>query len=221
VVASIVLAGSALAFAGLNNGGFENGTYTGGTYQNLVAGTGSATTIPGWTVTAGDIDWIQGHWISQTGARSVDLSGWNAGAISQTFPTTIGNTYFVAFYLAGNAGAGPTIKHLTVSATGAAPASYTFDTTGHTYSAMGWTLKGYSFLATSLSSTLTFTSTDATNAGPALDNVVVTETAPTGAACKKGGWEKMIDTSGNRFKNQGDCVSFYATDGKNLGAVTP
>jgi hypothetical protein len=31
----------------------------------------------------------------------------------------------------------------------------------------------------------------------------------------------MLDTQGNGFKNQGDCVSFYATDGKNLGSVAP
>lgn len=30
--------------------------------------------------------------------------------------------------------------------------------------------------------------------------------------CKKGGWMNY----GDLFKNQGDCVSFVATDGKNL-----
>jgi len=27
--------------------------------------------------------------------------------------------------------------------------------------------------------------------------------------------------AGNSFKNQGDCVSYVATNGKNLGAITP
>ena len=36
--------------------------------------------------------------------------------------------------------------------------------------------------------------------------------------CKKGGWMTMVDSEGNSFKNQGDCVSFVATGGKNLGA---
>ena len=31
----------------------------------------------------------------------------------------------------------------------------------------------------------------------------------------------MIDNAGNSFKNQGDCVSYFATKGKNLGAVPP
>ncbi len=36
--------------------------------------------------------------------------------------------------------------------------------------------------------------------------------------CKKGGWMNVVDSAGNGFKNQGDCVSFVATAGKNLGA---
>jgi hypothetical protein len=39
--------------------------------------------------------------------------------------------------------------------------------------------------------------------------------------CKNGGWQTLMDSEGNSFKNQGDCVSFVATKGKNLGAVTP
>jgi len=36
--------------------------------------------------------------------------------------------------------------------------------------------------------------------------------------CKNGGWKTMADNNGNTFKNQGDCVSFVATGGKNSGA---
>ena len=39
--------------------------------------------------------------------------------------------------------------------------------------------------------------------------------------CKNGGWETLFDSAGNSFKNQGDCVSYVATKGKNLGAGTP
>jgi hypothetical protein len=38
------------------------------------------------------------------------------------------------------------------------------------------------------------------------------------AQCKKGGWMTMTDADGNSFKNQGDCVSHFATGGKNPGA---
>ncbi len=36
--------------------------------------------------------------------------------------------------------------------------------------------------------------------------------------CKKDGWQSLVDDLGNGFKNQGDCVSFVATKGKNTGA---
>jgi hypothetical protein len=34
--------------------------------------------------------------------------------------------------------------------------------------------------------------------------------------CRNGGWKTLTDRLGNPFKNQGDCVSFVATKGKNL-----
>ena len=65
--------------------------------------------------------------------------------------------------------------------------------------------------------TMTFTNTTADSAfGPAIDNVVVTETLATGAKCKNSGWKTMVDSIGNSFKNQGDCVSYFATGEKNL-----
>ena len=35
--------------------------------------------------------------------------------------------------------------------------------------------------------------------------------------CKNGGWQNQVDVSGTPFKNQGDCVSYVATDGHNRG----
>lgn len=35
--------------------------------------------------------------------------------------------------------------------------------------------------------------------------------------CKKGGWSNLTDNNGTPFKNQGDCVSFFATGGRNPG----
>jgi hypothetical protein len=34
--------------------------------------------------------------------------------------------------------------------------------------------------------------------------------------CKKGGWRTLTDMFGTPFKNQGDCVSYLATNGRNL-----
>jgi len=36
--------------------------------------------------------------------------------------------------------------------------------------------------------------------------------------CKQGGWQSYKDASGQSFKNQGDCVSYVATGGRNMAA---
>ncbi|MEA2545642.1 MAG: hypothetical protein QOI09_915 [Chloroflexota bacterium] len=209
-----------MAFGGLTNGSFESGSYldSGSGFEELNAGD---TSITGWTVDAGSVDWIGSYWLAQDGSMSIDMSGTDAGAISQTFATTIGNTYTVSFYLSGNPAGPPTVKTLDVSATGGTVGQYTFDSTSSTLANMAWAAESYSFLATTTSTTLSFVSTTPGPFGPALDNVVVTETVPAKSDCKQGGWQTMIDTAGNQFKNQGDCVSFFATGGKNPGALPP
>ena len=53
-----------------------------------------------------------------------------------------------------------------------------------------------------------------------VDNVKINSTtytfepAPTKDSCKKGGWQNFTSSPGP-FKNQGDCVSFFASGGKN------
>jgi choice-of-anchor C domain-containing protein len=219
-LAAIALAGPTLAFTGPTNGSFETGTYVdgGSGFEQLNAGD---TSITGWTVDAGSVDWIGTYWSAQDGSMSIDMSGADAGTLSQTLATTIGNTYTVSFFLSGNPAGPPTVKTLSVSATGGATASYTYDVTGNTLTNMNWTPETYTFLATSASTTLSFVSTTASAWGPAIDNVVITETVPTKSDCKDGGWQAMIDNAGNHFKNQGDCVSYFATGGKNLGALPP
>jgi len=47
----------------------------------------------------------------------------------------------------------------------------------------------------------------------------VTLSPPTDAdQCKKGGWMLRVDSQGHSFKNQGDCVSYVATGGRNPAA---
>ncbi len=213
--------GASAAFTGLANGSFEdNGTYVdnGSGFQQLDAPNAS---IEGWTVDAGSVDWIGTYWPAPDGAMSIDMSGADAGTISQTFETTIGNTYTVAFLLSGNPAGPPAVKTLEVSATGGTTGLYTHDTTGTDLTSMVWAAETYEFFATSATTTLTFVSTTAGAFGPAIDNVVVTEDVAMKDDCKNGGWESMLDTAGNGFKNQGDCVSFFATKGKNPGSVPP
>jgi choice-of-anchor C domain-containing protein len=219
-VAAFALAGATVAFSGLTNGSFETGAYVdgGSGFEQLNAGD---TSLDGWTVDAGSVDWIANYWPAQDGSMSIDMSGADAGTISQTFATTIGNFYSVSFFLSGNPAGPPTVKTLDVSATGGTVGHYTYDTTGNTLSSMNWTAETYSFLGTSTSTTLSFVSTTPGAFGAAIDNVVVTETVPTKSDCKDGGWQTMIDGAGNHFKNQGDCVSYFATGGKNPGALPP
>ncbi len=219
-LAAIALAGATLAFTGPTNGSFETGTYVDGGSGFEQLNTGD-TSITGWTVDAGSVDWVGTHWTAQDGSMSIDMSGADAGTISQTLATTIGNTYTVSFFLSGNPDGPPTVKTLDASATGGATASYTYDVTGNDLTNMNWTPETYTFLATSASTKLSFVSTTVGPFGPAIDNVVITETVPTKSDCKDGGWQAMIDNAGNHFKNQGDCVSYFATGGKNPGALPP
>jgi hypothetical protein len=38
-------------------------------------------------------------------------------------------------------------------------------------------------------------------------------------SCKNGGWAGLSDSAGHSFKNQGDCVSYVATGGKNTAST--
>ncbi len=219
VVASLAIAGSALA-AGLTNGSFETGSYTGGIFNTLPTG---STAISGWTVSSGSVDWVDSsYWQAAAGTKSVDLDGNAAGAVtSNAFATVNGGTYFVTFALSGNPDSNLGVKTVQVGATGTstAPATYDFNTQvmGNTRTDMKYQTLGYTFVATGTTSTLTFASLTAGAWGPVIDNVIVTQVATTGASCKDGGWATNLykDGSGNTltFKNQGQCVSYFATSG--------
>ena len=150
------------------NGSFETGTIDPGSFTTMPLG---STFIDGWTVTDADVDWVGSFWIASDGARSLDLGGVEDGAISQAFATAPGKAYEVLFDLAGNPACAPTVKTLEVTAA-ADSATYTFDITGRSTSAMGWEGRRLAFTATGPVTTLTFASLSAgSGCGPALDNV--------------------------------------------------
>lgn len=169
-VASIGLSASANA-AVFQNGSFEVGADP-GSFTTLGAG---STTIAGWTVGAGGIDYIGTYWQAADGNRSLDLNGNFPGSISQTFDVVSGQTYKVTFYLAGNTDGGPDIKTLTTTSTDATILFSSFNTAGRSHPDMGWTPISFEFTASGLTETLTFLSTtvDGNAFGPALDNVTV------------------------------------------------
>lgn len=160
------------------NGSFE-GTGNIATYTTLAA---PSTAINGWTVTSGSIDWIGGYWTAQAGNRSLDLAGSNANGVivGQTFATVVGQTYEVAFWMAGNPDR-LTTKYLSATVTDAtddsvlATQNFSFtNTAATTKTNMGWTEYSLVFIAESTSTKLTFTSLNAVSWGAALDNVSVT-----------------------------------------------
>lgn len=157
----------------ITNGSFEIepekvNTATG--YDNYVTG---STDIPGWTVTSGDVDYISTYWKSADGDRSIDLSGYTNGSISQSFAITKNKLYNVKFSFAGNPGSSDVA--MIVSVAGQSQ-RFDFNTAGKTTDNMGWIEKEFTFKANnSETTTLTFASLNDSCCGPALDKVSVEE----------------------------------------------
>ncbi len=233
MLATLAVSGAATAASPFQNGSFENPTGTAvGSFSTLTAGTPTATWITGWTVGAGTIDWVGTLWQAADGARSVDLNGNGPGSIYQAFDTTTGHTYRVNFALSGNPQADLGLKSMTLfalSGTDATSATFSFNTQtmANTTGDMKWQSQSFTFTATAASTTLTFMSATPTTAfGPAIDNVSVTDVTKTpgqggvgkggpGAQCKNGGWQHI---TGHTFRNQGQCVSWFATKMRHGGA---
>jgi MSHA biogenesis protein MshQ len=190
--AGLLLAPLAVSGAPFTNGSFETGPAP-GNFTTLGVGN---TSISGWTVVSGSIDYIGSYWSAAQGSRSLDLVGSGSiGGIQQTFDTVAGTNYTVTFQYAGNPACAPSVKPLSVSVAGRT-FNYTFNTAGTSTSSMGWITTSFTFTATASSSTLTFISdTSPSNAcGAALDNVqvsvggVVTPPPPV-QAFQNGGFE--------------------------------
>jgi choice-of-anchor C domain-containing protein len=208
---------SAAAGPTIVNGSFETGTSPG---VFLPLSSGDSTTIPGWTVTSGTVDYIGTYWQAADGVRSLDLRGSGAGAVRQTFATTVGTSYRVTFSMSGNPVGGAGTKTMTAD-TGGTPTVFTY-VVGAVNPDMKWAKKTFLFTAVAVTTALTFTSTTSGVYGPALDNVRVELAAVKAFSdCKKGGWRQLRDGQGHVFKNQGDCVSYFASKGRNGGAGTP
>lgn len=167
---------------------FQNGSFDVGAPATFVFDIPAGSTqIPGWTVSVGTVDWITNNWVSSQGTSSLDLVGsFAVGGVAQTFDTVPGTTYVVAFDLAGNPGGPPVVKPLAVTVNGVT-SNFTFDTTGRSGAAMGWTRQSITFTATGTSSTIAFVSDvtgTGTNAGAALDNVTITAQGAAAAAAE-------------------------------------
>lgn len=165
------LASATSASAQLANGSFETGSQDPGAFW-ITLGAGS-TVMNGWTVDAGEIDYIGGWWPAADGTKSVDMNGRVAGQISQYFPTIAGATYALSFEMSGNADGSPAVKLLTVSADGSQSQTYAYDTslTGNNRSDMKWEGHVYTFVAEADLTLLVFKSDVNGFFGPTLDSV--------------------------------------------------
>jgi len=181
VVAATLLAGAwALPVqAGLIvNGGFEQPTT--GSFLTIPAGSSDLT---GWTVVSGTVDVVNSSFYPAfAGNQSLDLDGTSAGAIEQSFNTTIGATYNFAFVYANNAlgGTNPASANVSLSGMGTSDLlDQDITHGGSTVSDMNYILFNFSFTANSATTTLRFTSLDpsGSNGGIALDLVSVTPNA--------------------------------------------
>ena len=218
-ILTVSLAGvSSAAGPTIVNGSFETGTDP-GVFTQLSAVNSS---ITGWTVSSGTVDYIGTYWQAADGVRSLDLSGSVAGAVQQVFATTVGTSYRVTFSMSGNPAGVAGTKTMTAS-TGGTPIAFSYEVgAGNTLVDMKWANKSLLFTATAATTTLTFTSTTSGVYGPALDKVRVQLAAVKAFSdCKNGGWRQLRDGQGHMFKNQGDCVSYFASKGRNGGAGTP
>lgn len=161
---------NAMAPANLvTNGGFESNLVSGqySTFSLLTQG------LAGWSVGAGSVDVVSNLlWSPSAGVNSLDLNGSKKGEIHQLLNTVVGQTYELSFDLSGNLFGAPTVKNMSVNV--GSDGLYSFDTTGHSTSNMGWNRYTTTFVATSTATTLSFASSVSGNAGPALDNISVT-----------------------------------------------
>ncbi|MES9537055.1 choice-of-anchor C family protein [Actinomadura sp. NPDC000600] len=163
------------AVSHFDDGSFETPAVSANATVNVVAGG----TIGPWRVTSGSVDIVrQNYWQAAEGDQSVDLSGWLAGTVAQTFLTVPGKRYSVAYSLAGNPMAGPVVKSGKVLVNGQNFQDFTFDVTGKTNANMGYVSRVVTFVARETSTTLAFVSTTNSVAGPVIDDVTVCACAP-------------------------------------------
>ncbi len=174
-----VLPGSARA-AVLINGGFETPTF-GGNF--LSPGPGGEPFGFGWSVTTGNIDVMNGSFsgfpAAYQGAHSLDLVGaGSTGGIAQTFATSPGASYTLAFAYANNPGSGPSAASVQVVSASTTVLNTSISHATSNNGNLNWTLATMSFTAAGSTSTLSFTDTSHNfQGGIYLDEISVTAAA--------------------------------------------
>jgi choice-of-anchor C domain-containing protein len=153
----------------VTNGGFEDSPFKpcGGFVGPTTTG------ITGWTVAAGNVDYICTSWQDDEGIRSIDLTGTSPGTLTQTLALDAGSVYELSFALAGNPG-GDRFKNLFLTVGSVLSETFVFDNLGTSTGAMGWVTYTRTFTANEANTLLSFRTNNGSNAGAALDDVSVT-----------------------------------------------
>lgn len=150
-IAGLAIAGGSVSASPLIiNGDFSQFTGTTGQFVTVNAGDSS---ITGWTVDTGSVDWINTYWTGADGNHSLDLDGLAAGVIHQDVALGAGE-YALKFALAGNPDQSydKVVKATVYAAdntTVLATQDYTFVQNGHTGTSMGWTDQTLAFSSSS------------------------------------------------------------------------
>ncbi|MFD7982017.1 choice-of-anchor C family protein [Kitasatospora indigofera] len=167
---------SAQTVSRFDDGSFENPRAAVNSFNTLTAGQ----TVGPWRVTAGSVDLIgAGFWQAAEGDQSVDLNGRGPGAVAQTFSTVPGATYTVTYALAGNPGGGPALKTGSALVDGQDFQDFSFNTTGKSFTNMGYVNRQFTFRATGAATDIAFASTTTTGPyGPVVDDVRIERCAP-------------------------------------------
>ena len=159
--------------ATLVNGSFEIGPMPNVGPGFITLGPGNSS-ITGWTVTAGSIDYIGSYWMAQDGSRSIDLAGTSLGTLTQTLTDTIvGQRYAVNFWVSKNPDGGAATRTGTFSAGGQ---NFNFSyAVPNSHTNMNWQLETFEFFASSTMTDLSFAADASAGCcfGPALDNVSI------------------------------------------------
>jgi hypothetical protein len=187
-----MLASSAFAGNLLTNGGFED--ISGASPQGwggYTFGAGYTPVLPGWNVDSGSVDVTQTGSVwgpAFEGTNSLDINGWDAGQISQTFATTPGKTYEVSLAYSRNAAGAPdpATADVSVGNDGVHLSAANDGSFGGPYD-MIWKSSKFDFVAQGPTSTLTLAATVPGNGGVFFDAVKVSAAVPEPAT-----WAMMI-----------------------------
>lgn len=161
----------------IQNGSFELGTNPGAFTTVGVGGSN----ITSWQVATGSVDYIGSYWQAGHLNRSIDLNGSTPGSIFQVVTTQVGQLYRLTFLMSGNPDPGGTnansLFRLNATAVGSdsnTNLNQNFDyQQNHSLGSMNWLEHTITFVATSTSTTLSFSAVlpPGNGFGAALDHV--------------------------------------------------